>query len=203
MKRYLPDNKIKEMYEYIEKVFSKKNRQIYKRIMTQIGDNLGIDWKQNVQNYREWCWTQFRENDKENFKEVLRLRHLNSSTYEDQIEQMFQNFVKKNYKEESEIIWTPLYDIIFNINNSYSSVGMYNVEPLHLNEIIENDDLEKYLFEKYGKKSVDDKLLQRTQRIKKNIDDFFQGVSYDVFYHSMLQYLKDKDEIKLHNNLNK
>lgn len=202
--RYLPQEKIKELREIINRNFPNKSRVIWKRIIQQMGsDNVGLDVYKNVQNYKEWTWEQFRQNEPEIFAKVVQNRNLNGRGYfsEIEVEKWFNDFLEKNYKDEMSVIWIDLNQIVnWEVRQIIESFG---VDPLYLHEILNCQDLDELINQKYSKKYVDAELVKRTEQIKKNIDSFFLGVPYNVFLESLINYQSHKDEIKLHNSLNR
>jgi len=202
--RYLPQDKIKELKEIINRNFPNKSRVIWKRIIEQMGsDNVGHDRYKNVERYREYTWEQFRKKEPETFEKVLYQRNLNGFGYtsENQVQEWFNDFLERNYKDEMSVISNDLNEILnWEVRQIIES---YNVDPLYLHEILECEDLDELLNQKYSKKYVDAELLKRTEQIKKNIDTFFCDVPYNIFLDSLINYQNHNDIIKLHNCINR
>lgn len=198
--RYLPENRIKELKSIIETELPEKDRKVLKKIHNETDGQISLSGRHNevITNYYEWIWKQWIKDPQIN-NWILGLRQ-QSGFNENQITNRNWEYIDKNYKKEYEVIVK--YDLRMIDTHLNNFTRQFNVDPLFIITLIECDDVDELLFQKYSKKNVDPVLMKRTEKIKTNIDNFFMGVDWNIFLLSLLEYQKTKDENQLHNNLN-
>jgi len=203
--RYTTKDNIKKIKDYIDLVLPAQNRSLMNKIVQEAGYDVFLQGSvyKNVQEYRNWLWKQMIKTAPEIYTEIQKLDHMGPSMYSQNIEELFQGFVNKNYKDEAAVLWTDIEVIGQRLNGINGFTRLFNIDPLYIHEILESENLDELLLQKYDKKYVPKELLDRTQKVKKNIDDFYQGFDYSIFNNAMRTYIINKDEIELHNLLNK
>lgn len=198
--RYLPENRIKELKSMIETELPEKDRKILKKIQQETDGQISLSGQHNqtITKYYEWIWKEWVK-DPEINNWILGLRQ-QSGYNESQITNRNWEYIDKNYKKEYEVIVK--YDLRLIDTHLNNFTRNNNVDPLFIITLIECDDVDELLSQKYSKKNVDPVLIKRTEKIKNNIDNFFMGVDWNIFLFSLIEYQKTKDENQLHNNLN-
>jgi hypothetical protein len=203
--RYTSSQNIKKIKDYIDLVLPAQNRSLMNKIVQEAGYDVFLQGSvyKNVQEYRNWLWKQMIKTAPEIYTEIQKLDHMGPSMYSQNIEELFQGFVNINYKDEAAVLWTDIEVIGQKLNGINGFTRLFNIDPIYIHEILESENLDELLLQKYDKKHVPKELLDRTQKVKKNIDDFYQGFDYSIFNNAMRTYIINKDEIELHNLLNK
>lgn len=169
--------------------------------MAESGMYLGNIYK-NVDSYTKWLNKKMIEIGPQEYRDIVRKLDSDYTQYENQYRNMFSEWIDKYYPEEYNVICTTDIEKINNYLNGPNGYTKNNlVDPLYIDEILNSDDLEKYIELKYSVKSVPKDILMKSAKIKENLDNWYMDIPYDKFKALTREYLSTRDSRRLHNLL--
>lgn len=196
MKEYLTQEKQKELKSFLKKLLTEKQRQAYKNIVGRMRNEFYDTIEYNVRDF----YHIINEDIQGSYPEIYKqMENFSKKGQLQEVNRVAREFIDKHYPNE--------WDFVNNFNffmarAQLQSFCVCNIIPnITLEEVMNCENLE-IIIGKYDKKNVDPELIKRTQIIKKNIDDWYNGVPKNIFDAAVGAYLSSgRHEYILHNNL--
>jgi hypothetical protein len=201
MKRYLDKAQIKQLMDDFDRLLPKSDRPLLKNIISVLGNVFSLHIEEAQRQYfQQVIWKQIWNNEEK--RNTLKQKRLVNGVVGEEVEKKFiKEFIQENCQKEWQYINSDRFKpaVLQSHFDNYTKANI--VDNLSVTELLNTDDIRAYLEKKYGKQYLDKDCQVLTAKVKKNLDDFYQGIDYDTFVKISMVYLKSKDERILNNCL--
>lgn len=206
MTTYLSEKRIKELKNYLNSVLDKKTRARLLQIKLRTGLELYYHKKENIRMYWDYANNEVRNLNNQtsvNFNSELNKGNFNGAG------DILIAYYNSKYPLEYDFVqnFNPT-EIENKLNGVCGLLWSQNVDRLDMKDVIECQNIDDIIDERYNKKSVDPELLKKTEAVKKMADNFYKDIEYNsveywIYKNAVDEYIQCKDEQVLHNLLQK
>lgn len=213
-KYYLSDDKLKGLKKTLKEKLPNKTRATLIQIKLKTGKELYGNWcntGDNIKMFWQFCNDELlNSNDPLASEFKIKLKAFNANEAGVILNQYIDQKYKNEWQTCNKFNATELRNFFFGITGFFKENLINTDENNYTNiikELVECQDIDVYIDEKFSKKNIDKDLLQKTDELIKAIKIFYKDVEFNSNEYYKIRnatdtWLKNKDESELHNILN-